>query len=315
MEKGDKTAIWAIVIGLGAAISGVAAAFAYPELAPTVWRGLFWSGLLFVLFGALALLDLHGLGGLQRPLRIVVPTAAVLVFVCVVGWSYTGASESGLYARFVFPNPPQYWLSGNVRARYTFSNLTEKDALISDLALTEIQTNSSLYNPYGGLGMCGQGRMVGLRMIDQFNTPGTAPIKVTDGGDIISTHLMTGESVNGEGYSKETMNIEKYRSVSVVGDYSLYAENWKEHNTVVICPSLIIRDAVLGDRMYVCPGMLVYRFPASEMTNVRALAPKDVISDVVEPKENAVGEIFAWKDAAFSLAPARFTASCASGPL
>jgi hypothetical protein len=42
MERGDKTAIWGIVIGLGAAVAGVAAAFAFSSVSLEIWRGIFF---------------------------------------------------------------------------------------------------------------------------------------------------------------------------------------------------------------------------------------------------------------------------------
>jgi hypothetical protein len=314
MGKGDQTAILSVIIGLAATMSGLAAAFVYPDVAPRVWQGLFWGGLFVVIGALLVLLDLHALRNVHKAVRITVPATGLVTFLCIVAWSYTATRESGLFARFVFPNPPQYWLSSHIRARYTFTNLTGRDVLISDLAVTEIQTNSSLYYPYASLDMCSKERMVGWRMIDQFNVPGTAPIKINDGTDIISTHPLANESVNEQTYTVKTVNIEKDKSISVVGDHSLYPEDWSSHNTVVICPSVVIRDAVHGDQVYVCAGMIDYRFPSAELANVRSIAPKDVKMDSVDHNEIKVGEIFAWRDAAVVLSSKGPSISCIRGP-
>lgn len=90
MDKGDQTAILAIVIGLAATMNGVATAFAYPDTAPRVWQALFWGGLFVVLAVLLKLLDLHALRGASEALRVTIPATGVVVFFCIVGWSYTG---------------------------------------------------------------------------------------------------------------------------------------------------------------------------------------------------------------------------------
>jgi hypothetical protein len=300
MERGDKTAIWGIFIGLGAAVAGVAAAFAFTSVSLAIWRGIFFCGVFGVIISLLALLDLHVLKGVNRVLRCAIHASFIIIYLCSVGWSYLSLVPGHLIARFTFTNPPEIWMQKAVSTKVIISNGSDSGVIFSRIAVVEIMTNAKIYNPYDALNLCTDPRaFLGLTM-DSFNPRGSVPIIIGDTPiGSLSAHDLVISTVNGEKPNGDVV-LSKDSAIGVVGQFQIFPPNWDHFNAVVLCPSVTIENAVTGPRAFVCKGILDFRFLESDKANI-AQSASGIRTMWVEHRQSGVGELMASIDGGFIL--------------
>lgn len=300
MDKTDRTAIGGIVIGAGIAVASVAIPW---EIPAAVRHILFWLGTIGAAGGAAVILDAHYLHARHKLLRYGVPAIMGVLFVVAIFAIYIRPEKGGVFARFRFTNPPEVWLNHSAQVEFTFSNQSSDDWTYGELAMTEVRTNSQLYHPFSALNICVDSNMRYWRMIDQFNPPGTAPIDGDIGFAIVSTHRSGGLS----GPEAVRQNpIPKGKSAFISTSFSFRQVDWDKFNTVVLCPSVLVKDAIIGDRIYVCPGLVDYRFPLSEKRNLETLKPADLDAIWIGHNQIGVGEMLAWKKTSSVLSDSSF---------
>ena len=80
MKTADKTALWGIMIGVGAAVIGAALPAEFPNVAPIVWHFLFWGGLAIISVGSVVLIDDYIFHPKDYKARILIPCVVAALY-------------------------------------------------------------------------------------------------------------------------------------------------------------------------------------------------------------------------------------------